>query len=616
MKPLKLKLETLEAGGGRAIPKHTPLLQRMAVDKKQYLEKASIMGSQDYFMVQLPDGTMERRLKIGNVDPGVHSSLYLDQLMVGGGGSDGGTPVPPSVTTNVDILPTISETKPVSQETSSSGEDVAAKHPRPMNGAPTFPQSFEESKSPKPKDKASAPTDIPLSQVAQRRRRVSEGEQHHISPSANHSGSFGIARFLNLDFFSKDHDREDRQAQTPPVMHSPAPPVSYGGDFDRKPSFTRSIGRPTGFIPTRESAMQFSRTDSTDTGLGDGSGILGSVSSPRERKYSYSIRAVPTVTSLGRSRKDSLESATGRFRTSNANVKGSRREESDDDFRSLLSTSEVSQILRRSSTRKRSIHREQSHGAIAHSLGGAGDGEKVILRTMSRKDIFYSGSIHHLDEYQSQSLTGYRQSVLNLPRAKVSFAGAMDEEMGEEPAKPSSCPCVTRATGSFLSVLAQMMDFSLVCNPAFLGIAISGVIGMLGFYVPMVYTIDFAAKKDIDETSAALFISLIGITSTIGRIGFGLISDMRGVDSFLIYNICIIAMGAITCLLPLCFDYYLIAFLYTMFGLALSGFVSLSTIILVKLLGLENLTNAFGLLLLFRGISTVLGTPLSGTASA
>lgn len=41
--------------------------------------------------------------------------------------------------------------------------------------------------------------------------------------------------------------------------------------------------------------------------------------------------------------------------------------------------------------------------------------------------------------------------------------------------------------------------------------------------------------------------------------------------------------------------------------------MALTSIILVNLLGLDKLTNAFGLLLLFRGVAAMLGTPLAGT---
>lgn len=59
-----------------------PLLQRMAEDKAAQLERGSLAGSQ-YFTVQLPDGTYEKRLKVPvNVDPGVHSSFNLDEVAI------------------------------------------------------------------------------------------------------------------------------------------------------------------------------------------------------------------------------------------------------------------------------------------------------------------------------------------------------------------------------------------------------------------------------------------------------------------------------------------------------------------------------------------------------
>lgn len=82
--------------------KGKPLLQRMAEDKRHYMERGSLAGSA-YFMVQLPDGTMERRMKMPlNVDPGVHSSFNLDQLVSG----NQMTPCP-----TMALLPTITEAK-------------------------------------------------------------------------------------------------------------------------------------------------------------------------------------------------------------------------------------------------------------------------------------------------------------------------------------------------------------------------------------------------------------------------------------------------------------------------------------------------------------------------
>jgi predicted MFS family arabinose efflux permease len=41
-------------------------------------------------------------------------------------------------------------------------------------------------------------------------------------------------------------------------------------------------------------------------------------------------------------------------------------------------------------------------------------------------------------------------------------------------------------------------------------------------------------------------------------------------------------------------------------------YVGLTSVVLVDLLGLEKLTNAFGLLLLFQGAAAVIGPPIAG----
>ena len=48
------------------------------------------------------------------------------------------------------------------------------------------------------------------------------------------------------------------------------------------------------------------------------------------------------------------------------------------------------------------------------------------------------------------------------------------------------------------------------------------------------------------------------------------------------------------------------------FGVTAGVYVSLTSVILVDLLGLEKLTNAFGLLLLFQGLATLIGPPIVG----
>lgn len=90
-------------------------MQRMYEEKRLQLERGSIGGS--YFMVQLPDGTMEKRMKLPlNADPGVHSSLNLDQLAQ----QSGLHPVP--------TLPTITEAR-IPEQTPNDTRNESKKRP-------------------------------------------------------------------------------------------------------------------------------------------------------------------------------------------------------------------------------------------------------------------------------------------------------------------------------------------------------------------------------------------------------------------------------------------------------------------------------------------------------
>ena len=65
-------------------------------------------------------------------------------------------------------------------------------------------------------------------------------------------------------------------------------------------------------------------------------------------------------------------------------------------------------------------------------------------------------------------------------------------------------------------------------------------------------------------------------------------------------------------LLGFYFVFFLFLYFITYFVLVLGGYVSLTSILLVDLLGLEKLTNAFGVLLVFQGIATSIGPPIVG----
>ena len=61
-----------------------------------------------------------------------------------------------------------------------------------------------------------------------------------------------------------------------------------------------------------------------------------------------------------------------------------------------------------------------------------------------------------------------------------------------------------------------------------------------------------------------------------------------------------------------CTSYTSQAIYCAIFGVSSGAYVGLTSVVLVDLLGLDKLTNAFGLLLLFQGIASVMGPPITG----
>jgi MFS transporter, MCT family, solute carrier family 16 (monocarboxylic acid transporters), member 14 len=57
----------------------------------------------------------------------------------------------------------------------------------------------------------------------------------------------------------------------------------------------------------------------------------------------------------------------------------------------------------------------------------------------------------------------------------------------------------------------------------------------------------------------------------------------------------------------------LINLLVSIFSPTKAAFIALTSIVLVDLLGIQQLTNAFGLLCLLRGVAAIAGPPLAGT---
>ncbi|RVE48788.1 hypothetical protein evm_006562 [Chilo suppressalis] len=223
---------------------------------------------------------------------------------------------------------------------------------------------------------------------------------------------------------------------------------------------------------------------------------------------------------------------------------------------------------------------EKHHFVRSHSRHGSG--------IMQRPDVLYQGSMTSIAKFRVPS-----PDRITAPKE-------------EKETKCGWLPCSAESKAA----LSEMLDLSLLVDPIFILFSLSNFLTSIGFYIPYVYTVPMSEKMGV--TNSAYLISIIGGANLIGRIILGFISDRPWVNRLLAYNLCLTIAGISTAMAMQCWEFWGLAMYATVFGFTIGAYVGLTSVVLVDLLGIEKLTNAFGLLLLFQGIASLIGPPFAG----
>lgn len=230
-------------------------------------------------------------------------------------------------------------------------------------------------------------------------------------------------------------------------------------------------------------------------------------------------------------------------------------------------------------------------------------------------------SLAHLEDYRRNSLakrgsfmashlsipasaSGRNLSFILSPSGAVSGGGAGISGSGPLEADEGVKPV--------LEVLKEMVNLRLMTDPYFSLVLMSNLVAMLGFLVPFMYLPNMANERGVPEDDANFLLSIIGISNTLGRVLVGWVADFPFVDSLLVTNVSLAMLGLSVVILPFCATYPALVGVSLMFGFFVASYISITSILLVDLLGLDNLTSAFGLLAMFRGVSSVAGPPIAG----
>lgn len=213
---------------------------------------------------------------------------------------------------------------------------------------------------------------------------------------------------------------------------------------------------------------------------------------------------------------------------------------------------------------------------------------------LQRKDIFYRGNL----------VKGPGKSSASCPNIHVHYETEEDEG--------DLCSNWFRFSRGVKQVLREMMDLSILRSVIFMYLCLSTFLLYFSYDVPYVFTPDKAVQMGISDESASFLVSIIGITSTFGQILIGYVGDLPGVNVTLLYSILTGIAGLVTMMVPWYNSYGALAAFTAAYGFFISANYTLTTILLVNLLGMDKLTNAYGIEMLAEGTANLIGPPLSG----
>ncbi|UYV71566.1 hypothetical protein LAZ67_8003705 [Cordylochernes scorpioides] len=159
---------------------------------------------------------------------------------------------------------------------------------------------------------------------------------------------------------------------------------------------------------------------------------------------------------------------------------------------------------------------------------------------------------------------------------------------------------------------SSLFDLSLLKDLRLLFLASSGLFTVAASMTVYTYIAMFAKDVGMPEGQSSMFLSVVGLSNTLGRILLGAFTDSPHVSALVLNHIGLLGGGLVVALWP--FFPFLEAFYINsiLFGLSIATFGSLRSVITVEYLGRDKLSRAFGLQVVVQGISGLAAPPLGG----
>lgn len=154
----------------------------------------------------------------------------------------------------------------------------------------------------------------------------------------------------------------------------------------------------------------------------------------------------------------------------------------------------------------------------------------------------------------------------------------------------------------------------LLRNRVFLAMCVSLFAYCLGAYTPLLFLEDLAQSEGlINGISTIPLVSIMSIAAGVGKLLLGITMDIRWMNSIFLYAFTLLGSGVALLIIPVTKNYAGLQVISAVLGF-FSGNWSVIPYMTTKVVGMERLTEAYGILMFFGGFSIMLGPPVAGNS--
>ncbi|XP_028824092.1 monocarboxylate transporter 9b isoform X2 [Denticeps clupeoides] len=152
----------------------------------------------------------------------------------------------------------------------------------------------------------------------------------------------------------------------------------------------------------------------------------------------------------------------------------------------------------------------------------------------------------------------------------------------------------------------------LLQDPVFLALCVTMLLFTIGAFPPLLFMEDVAQSEGlIDGISVIPLVSIVQFAGVLGKLVLGMLTDIRWVSSTCLYASTVVGSGLALLVIPATHSYTGLQAISAVIGF-LSGNWSITPYVTTKIVGMERLTEAYGILMFFGGLGIMLGPPIVG----